>query len=563
MQNRTLSPWLILAFICLPVFIGSLDLTVVSAFLPEVIVELELPFQTGLDDAAWILSGYLLAYTVGLTFMGRVSDLIGRRKVYIACLVIFLIGSVLVAEVDGDARTGVAGLLYNTLYRLQGARPDPGSVALLTIIIGRVIQALGAGALVPVSLALVGDLFPPEKRARPLGLIGAIDTLGWVLGHLYGGLFIQWVDELNRILVETFPQFIVGTVFQDAGWRWLFWVNVPLSLIGLAAVIWALRGVPQNRAPGRFDFIGTVLIAASLACLTAGLGANVDVSTSTNLSDPTANPYPPYAVPVLGMSALFLLLFIVVEARVRDPLLNLKLFLRRNLSAGAFTNLFVGYCIFIGLVIVPILLNARAENMSDLRAIALQVGLLLSALTVPMALAAVPGGWLTERIGMQRTALLGLSLAGFGFFLVWRTWTIDVSEALIALEMLIIGVGLGLTFSPISSAVINAAREHERGVASALVIILRLIGGTISVATLTAIALWRVNVLAAQQGVDAVLDITTMDAYAQITGQVLGELGLVGMLLCIAALFPAFLIHDGEKISETETEREAQSVLGD
>ncbi|MFN8376521.1 MAG: MFS transporter [Anaerolineae bacterium] len=204
-QNSTLpqNPWLILALICLPVFIGSLDLTVVSAFLPEVIIRLELPLQTGLDDAAWILSGYLLAYTIGLTFMGRVSDLVGRRKVYIACLLIFLVGSVLVAEVDPDARQGVAGLIYNLLYRFQGERPDPGGVALLTIIIGRVIQALGAGALVPVSLALVGDLF--YARTSGAGLIGAIDTAGWSAGHLYGGIFVQ--------------------IFPD--WRWLFWVNVP------------------------------------------------------------------------------------------------------------------------------------------------------------------------------------------------------------------------------------------------------------------------------------------------------------------------------------------------
>jgi MFS family permease len=535
-DNTTPNPWLILALISLPVFIGSLDLTVVSAFLPEVIIQLELPLQTGLDDAAWILSGYLLAYTVGLTFMGRVSDLVGRRKVYIACLIVFMIGSILVAEVDPDARQGVAGLIYNLLYRTQGVRPDPGGVALLTIIIGRVIQALGAGALVPVTLALVGDLFPAAKRARPLGLIGAIDTLGWVLGHLYGGIFIQIV----------------------ADWRWLFWVNVPLTLIALGVVVWSLRNVPQNTVKGGFDFIGTGLIIGALLCLTLGLGANVEVGTSTSIQE--LSPLPPYAAPVLGLGAVFFIAFIFVEARVRDPIMNLRLFRRRNISAGALTNLFVGYCIFIGLVIVPILLNARAEDREDLRAVALEVGLLLSTLTVPMALAALPGGWLTERIGMRKTTLIGLAIAGIGFILVWRVWTIEVETLTIALHMLIVGTGLGLTFSPISASVINSAYEHERGVASALVIVLRLLGGMISVSTLTAIALWRVNVLAEQQGVTSGLDFGTLEVYYQITGQVLAELGLIGAIMCGLALIPAALIRDGENALPVETLEKAEQV---
>jgi MFS family permease len=531
------NPWLILALICLPVFIGSLDLTVVSAFLPEVIIDLEIPLQTGLDDAAWILSGYLLAYTIGLTFMGRVSDLIGRRKVYIACLIIFMIGSILVAEVDPTARQGVAGLIYNVLYRVQGVRPDPGGVALLTIIIGRVVQALGAGALVPVSLALVGDLFLAAKRARPLGLIGAVDTLGWVLGHLYGGIFVQIVPD----------------------WRWLFWVNVPLTLIALGTVIWSLRDVPQNTSKGRFDFIGTALIVGALMCLTLGLGANVEVGATTGIEE--LSPLPPYAAPVLGLGAVFFIAFLLVEARIRDPIVNLGLFRRRNISAGALSNLFVGYCIFIGLVIVPILLNARAEDREDLRSVALQVGLMLSTLTIPMALAALPGGWLTERIGMQKTTLLGLVIAGIGFILVWRVWTIDVDTLSIGLHMLIVGVGLGLTFSPISSAVINSAHEHERGVASALVIVLRLIGGTISVSTLTAIALWRVNVLAEQQGISSVLDFATLDAYAQITGQVLAELGLIGAIMCGLALIPAAMMRDDQTLPAEADEKVEQAVM--
>lgn len=509
------SRWLILAVICVPVFVGSLDLTVVSAFLPELIIDLQLPLQTALDDAAWILSGYLLAYIISLTFMGRVSDLVGRRAVYITCLLIFMAGSVLVATA-GEWPTQ---LLYS-LYRRLGQRPDLAYVNLQALIFGRVIQALGAGALVPVSLALVGDLFPPQERARPLGVIGAVDTLGWVLGHLYGGLFVQVVH-----------------------WHWLFWVNVPMVLATLVLVWWALRNLPQQRVQGRFDFLGAGLIIVALSALNIGLGANVDISASAG-SFEDLSPLPAYFVPMVVVFVITFALFLLVESRVRDPLVNLRMFARRNLSAGSLVNLFVGFNLVIGLVSVPILVNVRQEDASTLTQAALQVGLLLSTLTIPMALAAVPGGWLSDRIGYRRATVFGLLLAAVGFLLVWQTWRIDISDALVALQMAIIGAGLGLTFSPISAAVINAAEETERGVASALVIILRLIGMTVAVSALTTLSLQRVNILAAQAlGGTAVDPMEAVNTYAMITVQVLGELGLVGVLVCAAALIPALLLR--------------------
>jgi MFS family permease len=187
------NPWAVLALICVPVFIGSLDLTIVSAFLPEIVIGLGLPLQTSLDDAAWVVSGYLLAYAVSMTFMGRISDLLGRRWVYVACLLIFIVGSILVAT----AHEWPTEMIY-TLLRRMGERPERESVTLMAVIFGRVVQALGAGALVPVSLALVGDLFPAARRAKPLGVIGAVDTIGWVLGHLYGGVLVNFFAPIKK-----------------------------------------------------------------------------------------------------------------------------------------------------------------------------------------------------------------------------------------------------------------------------------------------------------------------------------------------------------------------------
>jgi len=533
--RASVNPWLVLGLICLPIFIGSLDLTIVSAFLPEILLKLGLPLQSTLDEASWVVSGYLLAYAISMMFMGRVSDLIGRRKVYIVCLLIFVVGSILVAT----AHTWPTDLLYLAARRL-GQHPEKEAMTLLAIIIGRIVQALGAGALVPVSLALVGDLFPPERRAQPLGVVGAVDTLGWVLGHLYGGILVSFFATHQ----DTFTNLLSGLGWPPPDWRTLFWINVPLTLIGLAFTLFALRNVEEKRAKGRFDILGTLLIAGSLIALVVGLGGNVDVSLSpTNLQDATT--LPPLNGGVLVIALVALVGFVLVESRLRDPLIQLGLFKRRNLASGAIINLFIGFCLMIGLVTVPILVNVRVQDSSQLSQAALQTGILLSALTVPMALAAIPGGWLSDRIGFKKTTMIGLVLATVGFALVWQTWRLDMPDGQIAIEMIFIGVGIGLTFSPISAAVINSADEDNRGVASALVIILRLIGMTVAVASLTNFALHRINGLAASELGDTLQSgdqtMEFINAYAGIAVRVLGELGLMGAVLCVLGLIPAAL----------------------
>ena len=555
--RASVNPWLVLGLICLPVFIGSLDLTIVSAFLPEILLKLGLPLQSTLDEASWVVSGYLLAYAISMMFMGRVSDLIGRRKVYVVCLLIFVIGSVMVAT----AHTWPTDALY-LIARRMGQRPEKEAMTLLAIIIGRIVQALGAGALVPVSLALVGDLFPPERRAQPLGVVGAVDTLGWVLGHLYGGILVNFFATHQ----EAFTNALAGLGWPAPDWRTLFWINVPLTLIGLAFTLYALRNVPDKRAKGRFDILGTLLIAGSLIALVVGLGGNVDVSLSpTNITD--ASTLPPLNGGVLLIAVVALVGFILVESRLRDPLIRMSLFKRRNLASGAIINLFIGFCLMIGLVTVPILVNVRVQDSTQISQAALQTGVLLSALTVPMALAAIPGGWLSDRIGFKKTTIIGLVLAIIGFGLIWQTWSLNMSDTLVAIEMIFVGVGIGLTFSPISAAVINSADEDNRGVASALVIILRLIGMTIAVASLTNFALHRINGLAAVElgGTLQSSDQTMgfINAYAGIAVRVLGELGLMGAVLCALALIPAWFGMGKEGHLSVIAEESGVNAVGD
>ncbi|MCS6836111.1 MAG: MFS transporter [Anaerolineae bacterium] len=518
------NPWVVVGFILIPVFVGSLDMTVVSAFLPKLITELGLPFDTGLDDASWIVTGYLLAYTISLTFTGRLSDLVGRRAVYILCLLTFIAGSVLVAIASGWPTENMIAL-----YRRLGLRPDPAYVELQVIVIARVVAALGAGGLVPVSLALVGDMFPPHKRAKPLGIVAAFDTLGWVLGPVYGAVFMQALP-----------------------WQSLFWFNVPLTFATLAVVLYALRAVPMHKAQGRFDLLGTLLISTALASLSIGLGANLDLSGGANIS--SLQGLPSYALPVLALGVLAFVLFLLVEARLRHPLVRLGIFRERSIGAALLANLFIGYCLFIGLVSVPVLVNLRQSDVSQLSQAALEVGLILSSLTIPMALAAIPSGWLSERFGLRAVIMGGLSASLVGFLVMWRTWTLDIPYPFLAAQMALIGVGIGLTFSPISTAVINSARDDERGVAGALVLILRLVGMTLSTASLSSLMIYRVQALAqAAQAAEATFDAARfVSIYANSAVQVLSEMGLIGALLCGLALIPAAFVGRGESAPQNQ-----------
>ncbi|HRE46609.1 MAG TPA: MFS transporter [Aggregatilineales bacterium] len=536
---------LIVFLVLIPVFVGSLDLTIVSAILPEILTRLNIPIETNLALAAWMVTGYLLAYTVSMMVMGRVSDMVGRRGAFLVCLTIFIFGSYWVATANQFPTV----VLNDFARRVLGQRPDLNTLTLVAIILGRVIQALGAGAIVPVSVALVADLYPPSRRAGPVGLVGAFDTLGWVLGHLYGGLTVNFLAVNGAGLHQTLSGIGLGGLPMD--WRLLFYINVPLGLFAFFLMWRALRRVEHPISAGRFDVLGALLIALALVALVLGLGGNTDVTGATSLRNlgESALPYNP----VLLLAALGLfVIFVAWEWRAKYPLLELHFFRDRSISAATVTNLLVGFCLMLGLVSVPLLVNLQAENASavSIALAAERAGILLSALTIPMALAAIPGGWLSGKIGYRTTTLLGMGLAGVGFISAGTTWRLDSPPLMMAFHMTMVGVGLGLTIAPIGTVVINHVDESRRGVASALVLIMRLIGMTVAIASMTTFALNRVGQLVTIARVSFPGGLTAQEvqglstqAYIASGVQVIGELLVVGGIVCAVALLPTLLIR--------------------
>src|SRR5262252_7801388 len=481
MSRAHAHPRLILALVCLPVFIGALDLTIVSAVLPEVIRSLTIEIQK-LDVAGWVVTGYFVSYAISMTFMGRVSDIAGRRLVYLVCLAIFFVGSWLVAASPGWP----AAVAQRVIQPFQSFYEDaPSDLApLYALIVGRVIQAFGAGAMVPVSMALVADLFPPERRAFPLGIVGAVDTAGWVLGHLYGGIMVQFMS-----------------------WPYLFWINLPVVFVIFCVTWWGLAGLPRMDVKGGIDWIGVMLLGTALLLLNIGLGA-----PEAGLEGSTA-PSSPYRLYWVGGAAVVFAVFLVSQRRVRDPILDLRIFSNRNLSAASGVNLLVGFCIMVALVSVPIFINVAGA--ADTRKAALVTGYLLCAFTVPMALAAIPGGWLSERLGYRTSVVIGLIVAIIGFWMM-SLWKVEMAAQAVAFfdslrqgpapavargtgfmaaGLALAGIGIGLTIAPVGTAVINGVGEQDRGMASSLVIILRLIGMSVSMSSMTAYGLRRTTIL--------------------------------------------------------------------
>lgn len=524
-------PRLILALVCLPVFIGALDLTIVSAVLPDVIRSLTIEIQK-LDVAGWVVTGYFVSYAISMTFMGKASDLAGRRIVFLICLVIFFLGSWFVAASPGWP-TRIA---LTVMERFQD-HPDEGFASLYALIAGRVVQAFGAGAMVPVSMALVADLFPPSRRALPLGIVGAVDTAGWVLGHFYGGIMVQFVS-----------------------WPYLFWINLPVVAVIFGVTWWGLADLPRTEGKGRIDWIGVTLLGAALILLNIGLGSPEIGGEGASAAPPEHRLYW-----IVAAAAVFLF-FLISQRLVRDPILNLKIFSNRNLSSASGVNLLVGFCIMVALVSVPIFINVGGG--ADTMKAALVTGYLLCAFTVPMALAAIPGGWLSERIGYRWSVVSGLAVAIVGFWLM-SFWKPDMATQAVAFfenvrqglsgsqardtgfmaaGLALAGIGIGLTIAPIGTAVVNGVREQERGMAASLVIILRLIGMSISMSSMTAYGLRRTTVLSRELiSPEDALDLektarVALDVVARITG----EMALISLGVATVAVGVALLLRRGD-----------------
>ena len=441
------------------VFVAADDLTVVSTMLRQIVFDLEIPLPDGLDQAAWVVNAYLIAYVVVMPFVGKVGDVFGRKRIYLASLVLFLIGSIWVI------------LPFNPLT----ADLFPNNFNLFNFFLaGRVITALGGGAMVPVSMAIIADSYTPERRAGALGILGAIDTAGWVWGPLYGAILVRYLT-----------------------WQWQFYLNIPLTIIGVGLAFYALRDLPEPAEKSRIDWLGAVLLTVSLICLNIALLNSGDISSAGGFADfdqdSKISTLPLYLTAVITFA-----LFLFQQRRLSNapslpsPLLPLSLFKRPNFSRAIFINFLVGAVLIIAMVNVPLVINVLEIEVGSA---AMTSGVLLAVMTGAMAFMAWVGGQWTQRRGYRAPSVAGLLACALGFGLMGFIWTSATSYGQMAWQLAILGVGFGLVTTPIQTAVVNAAPDDQRGIASSLAIVLRLIGMSVGLSALTAWGLYRFGIL--------------------------------------------------------------------
>ena len=517
-----------LAAIGLPVFVGALDLTVVSAVLPAVIADSDVPLQKGLAEGSWVVSGYFASYLFGVLTMGRLSDLLGRRATFLSSLGIFVIGSVWSASAR-DLGQGV----FATMERLfTGSTGDAGLATLHALVLGRVIQGFGAGAQLPVAFAVISERFPTDRRAPLIGLVAGVDTAGWLLGHVYGGIAVQAVS-----------------------WPFLFWANLPLSLVAAGLVYFSLpRDIPRAER-GALDWWGVGLLAIGVIATTLAIGS-AEVSSTTALTRPVGTPL---AVVLLAPTAvLALAAFVAVELHLPSPLVELRALAGRLGSVACVANLLLGFAVMTCLVSVPLLVNATSGRPSQENALA--SGEILALFTIPLGLAAYSGGALARRFRLQTMAAIGFGVAFCGFLLAsgWRADTAqaaavaflgvaDVGRAASALGplmgLVLAGVGLGFATAPIALTLLHDASAARYGATAALVVALRLIGMTLAASALISFGLRRSSDLLRA----ALLQSTTApgelgEIVRRLATQVSDEMLLAGAVACAIAGAASLLV---------------------
>jgi len=406
--------WVVLAILAIGIFMATLDSSIVNISLPTIAHYFGVPLNGAVE---WVIIAYLVVIAGVLLTVGRLADLIGRKPIWVAGLIIFTTGSA-----------------------ICGA-----SVSLGMLIAARALQGLGGAFIMAISPAMLTSAFPANERGRALGINAVFVALGVSVGPTLGGI-----------------------ITENLSWRWIFYVNVPLGIIGVIATLRVLKEA-RHRGRGRFDPLGALLLAIGLVALTMGLSFGQEWGWNS-----------PLLIGTLVVSVLALAAMVVVEQRVSDPIIDFSL-LRQRVFLSANVSLILS---FLALFAVSFMLPFYLEQLRGFST--LQAGLLLTPLPLTIAVVAPFSGSLADRIGTRWLAAGGLLLACIGLVLVSQ---LDAQSSVwdIIWRLVVTGAGQALFQSPNNSALMGAAPRDRQGSASGFLATGRVIGQSLSVALAGAI----------------------------------------------------------------------------
>ena len=426
------------------VFLAGLELMITAVALPSIVVDLADWNQ--LRHASWIVNGYLLVYVVTMPLAGRLADLWGARRVFIAALVAFTLGSLLAGAAQ-------------SLDQLIGAR---------------LVQALGGGAIVPVATAAAAHLYSADARPRALGAIGALTFLGMAAGPFVGAALLGTIHAQSALASAGI---VAGSAvdFLAPAWRWVFYVNVPLGIVALALAWAASAGWETPRHATRLDLPGALAFSVGLGATLVGLTLLGSSAGGTILGLAT-----PTLIAILLVLGLVGLALTVADGVVRrDPFLDVRLFRRGPFASAALVSLLTGYGLATAIVGAAVFVDRVLYGGPS------EQQVVLGSLAAATAAGALASGFAVRRLSLRLVTLVGLIASTTGLALM-SGWTPSTTIEAASLAAALFGFGFGLTVTPRSTAAVEAAGRAAFGMASATVTVARMIGMAVGLAVLTA-----------------------------------------------------------------------------
>jgi EmrB/QacA subfamily drug resistance transporter len=428
----------ILIGLMVAMFLAALDQTVVATAIRTVADDLQ-----GYDLQAWATTAFLITSTISTPLYGKLSDIYGRRPFYLFAILIFVVGSALCGIAD-------------SMYQLAAFRA---------------IQGIGAGGLMSLALAIIGDIVPPRERSRYQGYFMAVFGTSSVLGPVVGGFFAGQESLLGL-----------------DGWRWIFWINVPLGALAFIAV-WRVLHLPHQRQDHRIDWPGALALITFLVPL-------LIIAEQGRTWGWTSQG----AVTCYVIGAVGFVLFVLAERAYRDEaLLPLRLFRNRSFTVSGIGSIVMGAGMFGGLLLLPQYLqivHGSSATVAGLQMIPLVAGIMTGAMSSGIAISKTGKYKVFPLVGV---ALMVVALLSMSFVV-----EADTSVWTLVPFMVLLGLGLGFNFQPVILAVQNAVSPREMGVATSSVTFFRQMGGTIGTAAFLSILFTRLP-----QDIDSALTSST------------------------------------------------------